>query len=196
MHLRGKSMEYKLFYPDGKSEVLLSVPKWDFGWQTNYQLKQPKVLPKGSRIMVTAYFDNSTKNRFNPDPTKDIRYGEPTYDEMMLGFMDYVTEQPVVAQVDPKILDSYTGRYEVRPGVFASVMREGNKLVVQVPMMGRLEFLPESATTFFLSKGNGEATFMKDDKGELSVLLEMGSINARAKKAKDAAPAAGGGGQQ
>ncbi len=195
MHLRGKSMEYKLFYPDGKSEILLSVPKWDFGWQTNYHLRQPKVLPKGSRIMVTAYFDNSTRNKFNPDPTKDVRYGEPTYDEMMLGFMDYVTEQPVVAQVDPKILDSYTGRYEVRPGVFASVTREGNKLVVQVPMMGKLEFLPESATTFFLSKGSGEATFVRDDKGELSVLLDLGNINARAKKAKDAAPAAGGGQQ-
>ena len=59
MHLRGKSMEYKVFYPDGKSEVLLNVPNYDFSWQTDYILKQPKRIPAGSRLMVTAYFDNS-----------------------------------------------------------------------------------------------------------------------------------------
>ncbi|HKQ78480.1 MAG TPA: cytochrome c, partial [Blastocatellia bacterium] len=88
MHLRGKAMEYKVFYPNGKSEVLLDVPNYDFAWQTNYILKEPKRLPKGSRIMVTGYFDNSPKNKFNPDPTKEVRHGEPTYDEMMMGFID------------------------------------------------------------------------------------------------------------
>ncbi|HZS10167.1 MAG TPA: DUF3471 domain-containing protein [Blastocatellia bacterium] len=195
MHLRGKSMEYKVFYPDGRSEILLSVPKWDFGWQTNYLLKEPKRIPKGSRIMVTAFFDNSAKNKFNPDPTKDVRYGEPTYDEMMLGFMDFVTDAPVVAQVDPKILDSYTGKYEIRPNVFATVTRDGNKLVVQAPMMAQMEFLPESETNFFMNKGGAEASFVKNDKGELEVILFMGNNSIRAKKAKDNAPAAGGGQQ-
>ncbi|MBL8191299.1 MAG: cytochrome c, partial [Acidobacteria bacterium] len=72
MHLRGKAMEYKAFYPDGTSEVLLNVPAYDFAWQTNYLLKQPKRLPAGTRLMITGYFDNSAKNKFNPDPTKDV----------------------------------------------------------------------------------------------------------------------------
>ena len=89
MHLRGKAVEYKAFYPDGKTEILLNVPEYDFSWQTAYYVKGQKVLPKGTRIMVTGYFDNSTKNKFNPDPTKIVRYGEPTYDEMMIGWMDF-----------------------------------------------------------------------------------------------------------
>jgi hypothetical protein len=196
MHLRGKSMEYKVFYPDGKSEALLSVPQWDFAWQTNYILKEPKRLPKGSRIMVTAYFDNSAKNKFNPDPSKDVRYGEPTYDEMMLGFMDFVTEQPTVAQIDPKILDSYAGRYEVMPGVFAVVTRKDNSLMVEAPLVGKVEFVPESATSFFQRGGAAEAVFVKNDKGEVSeVVVDLGSRTVRAKRAGDAAPAAGGGQQ-
>jgi mono/diheme cytochrome c family protein len=178
MHLRGKSMEYKVFYPDGKSEVLLSVPRWDFGWQTDYLLKEPKRLPAGSRIMVTAYFDNSTKNKFNPDPTKDIRYGEPTYDEMMLGFMDFVTEMPAIAQVDPKVLDSYTGKYEVRPNVFATVTRQGASLFVQIPMQQKMEFLPMSESKFFLKFSDTDLSFVKNDKGEV-VEAQLGNITAK-----------------
>jgi hypothetical protein len=96
LHLRGKAVEYRAFYPDGRSEILLNVPKYDFSWQTVYYFKEPKALPKGTRIMVTGYFDNSTKNKYNPDATKAIRYGEPTYDEMMIGWMDYTLDkQPV-----------------------------------------------------------------------------------------------------
>lgn len=98
MHLRGKAVEYKAVYPDGKTEILLNVPKYDFSWQTAYYLKEPKLLPKGTRVVVTAYFDNSTRNKFNPDPTKVVRYGEPTYDEMMIGWMDYM----VVGEVPGK----------------------------------------------------------------------------------------------
>ncbi|HMV48630.1 MAG TPA: cytochrome c [Blastocatellia bacterium] len=92
MHLRGKAVEYKAFYPDGKSEVLLNVPEYDFSWQTVYYFKQAKAIPKGTKIMVTGVFDNSTKNKFNPDPAKIVRFGEPTYDEMMIGWMDYTTD--------------------------------------------------------------------------------------------------------
>jgi mono/diheme cytochrome c family protein len=93
LHLRGKAIEYKAFYPDGRSEILLNVPKYDFSWQTVYYFKQTKALPKGTRIMVTAYFDNSEKNKYNPDPKKTVRYGEPTYDEMMIGWMDYTVDK-------------------------------------------------------------------------------------------------------
>ena len=89
MHLRGKDMKMTAFYPDGRSEVLINVPKYSFNWQTNYYLKTPKAMPKGTRIEVVAHFDNSTKNKYNPDPTKPVRFGDPTYDEMMIGFVDY-----------------------------------------------------------------------------------------------------------
>jgi mono/diheme cytochrome c family protein len=192
MHLRGKAMEYKVFYPDGKSETLLNVPNYDFSWQTNYVLKEPKRLPKGAKIMVTAHFDNSAKNRFNPDPTKDVRYGEPTYDEMMLGFMDFVTEFPTVAQIDPKVLDSYIGKYEVRPNVFATVTRQGNSLSVQIPFRPKMEFLPMSESKFFLKYGDIDMTFVKNEKGELVEALIEGSMNARAKRVNEAANAGSG----
>ncbi len=196
MHLRGKSMKYEAFYPDGKSEVLLSVPKWDFGWQTNYLLKEPKKLPAGTRLMVTAYYDNSKNNKFNPDPTKDVRYGEPTYDEMAFGFMDFVTEMPTMAQVDPKILDSYTGKYEVMPNVFAQVTRDGNSLVVS-SMLGKLVFLPQSETKFFQKNGDVDLTIVKSSDGEISKAV-IDSLMGRvieAKRVKDATASAGGGGQ-
>ncbi|MGE3948549.1 MAG: DUF3471 domain-containing protein [Blastocatellales bacterium] len=191
MHLRGKSMEYKVFYPDGKEEVILSVPNYDFAWQTNYILKEPKRLPKGSRIMVTGIFDNSAKNKFNPDATKDVRYGEPTYDEMMLGFMDFVTEMPAIAQVDPKVLDSYTGKYEVMPNVIATVTREGNKLVISIPFRPKMEFLPESENAFFSREGEASLTFVKDKSGEVNeALLDAGRV-MKVKRVKDG-PQAGG----
>lgn len=190
MHLRGKAMEYKAFYPDGKSEVLLNVPAYDFAWQTNYLLKQPKRLPAGTRLMVTGYFDNSAKNKFNPDPTKDVRHGEPTYDEMMMGFIDYVTEMPAVAKLAPELLDKYTGKYEVRPGVLASVTREGNNLVVQVPLQPKMVFTPMSETQFFLQNSDMDLTIVKNAQGEV---VEALIGNNRAKKVKEAT--AGGSGQ-
>jgi hypothetical protein len=92
MHNRGKAMEIKVFYPDGRSEVLLNVPRYDFAWQTSYNFKQPVAIPKGTRFMVTAYFDNSAKNKNNPDPAKAVRFGEPTYDEMMVGWITYTVD--------------------------------------------------------------------------------------------------------
>ena len=89
MHARGKSFEYRLRTPDGKEEVLLSVPKFDFNWQLGYMLKDPKLIPKGSKIICTAYYDNSKGNPNNPDPTKRVGWGDQTWDEMMLGFFEH-----------------------------------------------------------------------------------------------------------
>jgi mono/diheme cytochrome c family protein len=86
MHMRGKDMTYVAHYPDGRSETLLSVPKYLFDWQIVYDLAQPKVLPKGTRIEVTAHFDNSTRNAYNPDPGQTVRWGDQTWEEMMIGF--------------------------------------------------------------------------------------------------------------
>ena len=92
MHLRGKDMTYTAIYPDGRREILLRVPKYDFGWQTDYWLAQPLTLPKGSKIHVSAHFDNSTANRANPDPTATVRWGDQTWEEMMIGFFTYTVE--------------------------------------------------------------------------------------------------------
>lgn len=88
MHFRGKDFEYRVKYPDGKAETLLSVPHYDFNWQLVYYLKDPKPLPKGSVIECTAHFDNSANNKYNPDPTKEVHFGEQTWDEMMIGFFE------------------------------------------------------------------------------------------------------------
>ena len=92
MHVRGKAMEIRAIYPDSRSEILLNVPAYRFSWQTIYYLKRPLPIPKGTRIAVTTLFDNSPQNKYNPDPTRAVRWGEPTYDEMLAAFIDYSVE--------------------------------------------------------------------------------------------------------
>ncbi|MBL8223111.1 MAG: thiol-disulfide isomerase, partial [Bryobacterales bacterium] len=88
MHLRGKSFQYRAVYPTGGSEVLLNVPNYRFDWQLWYEFDQPKKMPKGTRIEVTGVFDNSANNKFNPDASKEVRWGEQSWEEMMMGFFD------------------------------------------------------------------------------------------------------------
>jgi hypothetical protein len=97
MHMRGKDMTYIAHYPDGTSETLLSVPKYDFNWQITYQLAAPKLLPAGTKIEVIAHYDNSAANKFNPDPTKDVRWGDQTWEEMMIGFWSTIVDPPARA---------------------------------------------------------------------------------------------------
>ena len=92
MHLRGKDMTYTAIYPDGRREIVLRVPKFDFGWQTDYWLAEPLALPKGTKLHVSAHFDNSSQNRNNPDPTATVRWGDQTWEEMMIGFFTYTVE--------------------------------------------------------------------------------------------------------
>lgn len=96
MHLRGKDFKYTAFYPDGRSEVLLDVPRYDFNWQLVYRFQQPVLLPKGARLECVAHFDNSPNNKFNPDPTKEVKWGPQTFEEMMIGFFDYTDESQTV----------------------------------------------------------------------------------------------------
>jgi hypothetical protein len=88
MHYRGKAMEVRAVYPDGRSEVLVSVPRYDFNWQTTYALKEPKLLPAGTRLESVAKFDNSTNNKFNPDPKVAVHWGDQTTDEMHIAFLE------------------------------------------------------------------------------------------------------------
>ena len=102
MHVRGKDMTYIAHYPDGTSETLLSVPKWDFNWQITYMLAKPKVLPKGTELEVIAHYDNSANNKFNPDPSKDVRWGDQTWEEMMIGFFSTIAEPPATPTAPPQ----------------------------------------------------------------------------------------------
>ena len=88
MHMRGKSFRYELEYPDGKQEVILDVPHYDFNWQSSFILKEMKDIPKGTKMLCTAYYDNSDANLANPDPTKPVRWGPQTWEEMMIGWHD------------------------------------------------------------------------------------------------------------
>jgi hypothetical protein len=90
MHLRGKAFEYRAVYPDGRTEVLLRVPQYDFFWQLGYKLAEPLKIPPGTRIECTAWYDNSANNPRNPDPTATVGFGEQSWDEMMFGFYDVV----------------------------------------------------------------------------------------------------------
>jgi hypothetical protein len=91
MHLRGKAFRYTAAYPDGKTEVLLSVPTYDFGWQTGYALAEPKALAAGTTLRCEAWFDNSAGNVNNPDPSAEVRWGPQTRQEMMIGYIDYIS---------------------------------------------------------------------------------------------------------
>jgi len=88
MHVRGKDFRYDLIYPDGKQETVLWIPRYDFGWQTTYELSEPKILPKGTKMHCVAHFDNSADNLANPDPSKEVSWGEQTWEEMMFGWFE------------------------------------------------------------------------------------------------------------
>jgi mono/diheme cytochrome c family protein/peroxiredoxin len=88
MHVRGKAFRYELVEPSG-NKVLLDIPRYDFNWQLQYHLKQPLFLPRGSQLRAVAHYDNSPQNKANPDPTRPVRWGDQTDEEMMLGYIAY-----------------------------------------------------------------------------------------------------------
>jgi len=182
MHVRGKDMKYDVIYPDGKRETVLFVPNYNFNWQTLYKLEKPLVLPKGTKMIVTAHYDNSEKNKYNPDPTKTVRFGDPTYDEMMVGYFDYVTNARPrnTAKIDLKLYDSYVGEYALGPASF-TVSRDGDKLMFTAPGQPKIEAFPESETKFFFKIIDAQVTFLKDDKGAVTGLTF--EINGRTLRA-------------
>jgi len=99
MHVRGKSMTYTLTYPDGKVEKILDVPHYDFNWQLKYDTSVK--VPKGSKLRVDAHYDNSANNKYNPNPNRDVYYGEQTWEEMMIGYVGVLVDDP---KLDPRQL--------------------------------------------------------------------------------------------
>jgi hypothetical protein len=118
MHVRGKSAKYEAFYPDGTSKVLLDVPAYDFNWQTRYQFEEFEKVPAGTKLVLTTAWDNSANNPYNPDPTKDVFFGEPTTAEMSFGFMNYIkdVEQEDIEAAVREQGDGFGGRGGRRGG--------------------------------------------------------------------------------
>jgi hypothetical protein len=106
MHLRGKRMEVRAVFPGGETEVLLNVPRYDFNWQTTYSFQDPVTLPAGTRLESVAGFDNSALNLFNPDPSATVHWGDQTFEEMHIAFLELV----VGAHADPESLLSAAPR--------------------------------------------------------------------------------------
>ncbi len=94
MHLRGKAMDMRAVYPNGQSEMLFHVPRYDFNWQQLYQFQNARTAPRGTRLEVVGVWDNSTANRFNPDPRAEVHWGDQSWEEMLLGL--------VTMSIDPK----------------------------------------------------------------------------------------------
>jgi hypothetical protein len=122
MHLRGKDYELRAIFPTGESQTLFKS-KWDFNWQLGYVFAQPVHLPKGTRLIGISHFDNSSANRFNPDPTKEIRFGLQNWDEMSNCFIGLVFD----AKVDPKKIFVRSGPSLLptgRPGPTLAALKE------------------------------------------------------------------------
>lgn len=95
MHLRGSAFDFEIVGEGGHVEPLLKVKPFDFYWQLSYILKQPRLLPRGTRLRWTGYFDNSALNPRNPDPSAEVRWGEQSWEEMMIGFFDVAVDPDV-----------------------------------------------------------------------------------------------------
>jgi hypothetical protein len=113
MHYRGKDFEYRLVYPTGETQTVLSVPHYDFNWQLFYYFSEPMVLPKGTRIDCTAHFDNSPNNKYNPDPKAEVRWGDQTWEEMMIGWFDVA----VGVDQNPRDVFRETNKAEEKAGL-------------------------------------------------------------------------------
>lgn len=107
MHLRGVAAKYEIKTPDGKTLTPLDVPNYDFNWQIQYKFAEPMTVPKGSTFTFTAWYDNSSKNPANPDPSKVVRWGQQTTDEMLLGYVEYVIRAGSVPDNDNGPLFSF-----------------------------------------------------------------------------------------
>lgn len=118
MHLRGKSFRFDANYPDGKTETLLDVPRYDFGWQLTYALAEPKLLPEGTKLHCTAIYDNSRDNLSNPDPETAVMWGDQTWQEMMLGAFDTLSAEQDLTLGRPRAErhgDDYRVSFRYRP---------------------------------------------------------------------------------
>ncbi len=102
MHLRGKSLKWVVTYPDGRDQVILNVPRFDFNWQFNYELAEPLHIPAGSKIVGIGVYDNSVKNKWNPAPHLPVYWSEQSWDEMYQAFTEYSVDSQMLIEVSRK----------------------------------------------------------------------------------------------
>ena len=93
LHLRGKDFRIEATYPGGRTETLLSVPRYNFNWQCTYRCAEPVAVPRGTVLRCVAHFDNSADNPNNPDPKRAVTWGAQSWDEMMIGWIHFVFDR-------------------------------------------------------------------------------------------------------
>lgn len=161
MHLRGKAARFELISKD-QSEVLLDIPRYDFNWQLLYRYAEPLHVPAGSTVQFTAWYDNSRKNPANPDPTKEVRWGQQTYDEMHLGYVEYIVPSSKLGDPNPlnprnrvrgAIRDALIGGATNRPNVgnalFLQIDANRDGIVTRDEVQAKYPNNPAASTTIF-----------------------------------------------
>ena len=168
MHLRGKSFRYSATYPDGREEILLDVPHYDFNWQNAYAFKEPKLMPAGTKLTCVAHFDNSAANLSNPDPTATVGWGDQTSEEMMIGYFDMVladqdlTRNPLTRRTDQFIQQFAAGATDFPEQVRQladsalesddSLKRLGAELLKTVPQVDRVDWIAVEGNTLHVRR--------------------------------------------
>lgn len=161
MHLRGKAARFELISED-HSEVLLDIPRYDFNWQLLYRYAEPLYVRAGSTVQFTAWYDNSRNNPANPDPTKEVRWGQQTYDEMHLGYVEYIVPSSKLGDPNPlnprnrirgAIRDALIGGATNRPNVgnalFLQIDANGDGIVTRDEVQAKYPNNPAASTTIF-----------------------------------------------
>ena len=135
-HPRGKAFRDDVTYPDGREETLLDVPAYDFNWQTTYVLKEPKLMPQGTKLVCTAHWDNSENNLSNPDPTVSVSWGDQSFEEMMIGF--YVVTYPKGQEPPPPAGGRGFGQQLDPAEIFKQLDTDGDGKLVPEELPGRM----------------------------------------------------------
>ena len=141
MHLRGKSFRYEARFPDGTSEVLLDVPQYDFNWQTAYLLPAPRKVPDGTRIWAEAAFDNSVNNPANPAPDEWVRWGDQTWEEMMIGYFDIAV--PLDDGTEELPIEQVLSAEEKAAMLLGRLDKNGDKVLVKDEVPQKYRFMVE-----------------------------------------------------
>jgi hypothetical protein len=161
MHLRGKAARYELISKD-QSTVLLDIPRYDFNWQLLYRYAEPLMVPAGSTVQFTAWYDNSRGNPANPDPTKEVRWGQQTFDEMHLGYVEYIVPDSKLGDPNPlnprnrvrgALRDALTRGAANRPNLgnamFLQIDANGDGIVTRDEVKAKYSNNPTASTTIF-----------------------------------------------
>jgi peroxiredoxin len=171
MHLRGKSMRFVAEYPDGRCEVILDVPRYEFDWQNLYVLDQPKPMPEGTILHTEAHFDNSAENPNNPDPKRAVTFGEQTRDEMHVGYLNFALADQDLALGPPTTKRLAGGQYEVtfrhsppEPAKSVALVGTFTDWKVRARAMTGPDARGTYSTTIVLGPGPHEYKFLIDGK--------------------------------